>query len=96
MKYYSEVTNKVYDTVNALKEAEMEVANKANARKADAEKVEAAEKACVEAQIAYEKALNDFCKKYGAYHKTYTSKDIVDLKPEFESLKNLVSMLIGE
>ena len=39
MKYFSEITNKVYDTVNELKEAEAEVTNKVNARKADAEKV---------------------------------------------------------
>jgi len=40
--------------------------------------------------------LMDFCNKHGAYHKTYTSKDAGDVKTEFESLKNLVSMLIGE
>ena len=93
MKYYSEVTNKVYDTVNELKEAEAEITNKANARKADAEKVEAARKKWVDARLEYDRALSEFCKKYGAYHKTYTSKDARDVKTEFESLKNLVSMV---
>ena len=92
MKYYSEVTNKVYDTVNALKEAEMEVANKANARKADAEKVEAAEKACIEARAAYEKALSDFCKKYGSYHKTFS---VNEAEKGLDSLSKLVDALFN-
>lgn len=92
MKYYSEITNKVYDTVNALKEAEMEVTNKANARKADAEKVEAAEKACVEARMAYEKALSDFCKKHGAYHKTF---NVDDTTKEWDSLSKMVNALFS-
>lgn len=92
MKYYSEVTNKVYDTVNALKEAEMEVTNKANARKADAEKVEAAEKACVEARVAYEKALSDFCKKYGSYHKTFS---IGEAEKEWSSLSQMINALLN-
>lgn len=90
MKYYSEVTNKVYDTVNALKEAEMEVTNKANARKADAEKVEAARKKWVDARLEYDRALSEFCKKYGAYHKTYSSDDV---RKEWSSLSELVNDL---
>lgn len=97
MKYYSEVTKKVYDTVNELKEAEMEVTNKVNARKADAEKVEVAYKACVDAHAAYEKAraayekvLGDFCKKYGAYHKTFNTNDIKG----WTSLSEMVSDLL--
>lgn len=90
MKYYSEVTKKVYDTVNELKEAEMEITNKVNARKADAEKVEAAEKACIEARIAYEKTLSDFCKKHGAYHKTFNAneaeKDLISLSKLVDTL----------
>lgn len=92
MKYYSEVTNKVYDTVNALKEAEMEVTNKANARKADAGKVEAAEKACVEARVAYEKTLSDFCKKYGSYHKTF---NVDNTEKEWDSLSKMVNALFS-
>ena len=42
MKYYSEVTKKIYDSVNELKEAEAKITEKANARKLDAEKVEKA------------------------------------------------------
>ena len=92
MKYFSEVTNKVYDTVNELKEAEAEVTNKVNARKADAEKVEAAYKVCVDARVAYEKALSDFCKKHGAYHKTFKAEDITK---EWDSLSKLVDALFS-
>ena len=92
MKYYSEVTNKVYDTVNELKEAEAEVADRVNARKADAEKVEIAYKACVDARVAYEKALSDFCKKHGAYHKTFKADDT---EKEWDSLSKMVNALFG-
>jgi hypothetical protein len=90
MKYFSEVTNKVYDTVNELKEAEAEVTSKVNARKADAEKVEAAYKACVDARVAYEKELSEFCKKYGAYHKTFNADNIKG----WTSLSEMVSDLL--
>jgi hypothetical protein len=92
MKYFSEVTGKVYDTVNELKEAETEVTNKINARKIDAEKVDAAYKACVGARVAYEKALSDFCKKHGAYHKTFKAEDT---KEEWDSLSKMVNALFG-
>lgn len=92
MKYYSEVTKKVYDTVNELKEAEMEVTDKMNARKADAEKVEVAYKACVDARVAYEKALSEFCKKYGAYHKTFRADEA---EKEWNSLSKMVSTLFN-
>lgn len=91
MKYFSEVTNRLYDTVNELKEAEAEVTSKAaNARKADAEKVEAAYKACVDARVAYEKTLSEFCKKHGAYHKTFNTDDI----KKWSSLSEMVSDLL--
>ena len=92
MKYYSEVTKKVYDTVNELKEAEMEVTNKVNARKADAEKVEAAYKACVDARVTYEKVLSEFCKKHGAYHKTFNADEA---EKEWDSLSKMVNALFG-
>lgn len=96
MKYYSDVTKKLYESVDELKKAESEIVDKAAARKRDADKVEKAYNAYIEARKEYEKVLTEFCNKHGAYHKTYTSKDAGDVKTEFESLKNLVSMLIGE
>ena len=96
MKYYSDVTKKLYESVDELKKAEAEITDKAAARKKDADKVEKAYNAYIEARKEYEKVLTEFCNKHGAYHKTYTNKDAGDVKTEFESLKNLVSMLIGE
>ena len=40
-------------------------------RKADAEQVEVARKAMVEANRAYNKAMQDFLKKHGSYHRTW-------------------------
>ena len=96
MKYYSDVTKKLYENVDDLKKAEAEIMDKSAARKKDADKVEKAYNTYIEARKEYEKVLTEFCNKHGAYHKTYTSKDAGDVKTEFESLKNLVSMLIGE
>lgn len=90
MKYYSEITNKVYNTVNELKEAESEVTSKANARKADAEKVEVARKKWIEARVEYDRTLSEFCKKYGAYHKTYSSDDV---RKEWSSLSEMINDL---
>lgn len=96
MKYYSDVTKKLYESVDELKKAEAEITDKAAARKKDADKVEKAYNAYIEARKEYEKVLTEFCNKHGAYHKTYTSKDARDAKTEFESLANLVSMFLGE
>lgn len=83
MKFYSEETKKFYDSEKECAAAEekylTEKSNKAAARKADAEKVEKAYTAFKTARDEYYNVLNDFCAKYGAFHKTVSSKDI--LKP---------------
>ena len=90
MKYFSELTNKVYDTMDACEEAEKAIIEQKNrekikkereveARKTDATKVEEARKAFVEAQAAYREALHNFCTKYGSYHATYKSDDLPSL-----------------
>lgn len=76
MKYYSEVTKKVYDTVNDLKAAETAITEKTAKRKADADYVESTFKEYVESKKKYENALKDFCDKWGAYHKTIKSNDV--------------------
>ena len=79
MKFYSEQTKKFYDSEKECAEAEekylTEKTNKAAARKADAEKVEKAFSELKAARENFNTALSDFCKKYGAYHKTLTEKD---------------------
>lgn len=90
MKYYSDVTKKLYESVDELKKAEAEITDKATARKKDADKVEKAYDAYIEARKEYEKVLMDFCNKYGAYHKTFSTKNI---PKELSSLSDLVNTL---
>lgn len=79
MKFYSEETKKFYDSYEACVNAENELADKKAAeakRKAELEKnrasaakeVEAAFKAANEAIKKRDKLLEDFVKKYGAFH----------------------------
>ena len=100
MKYYSEVTKKFYDNSNDCLAAERELLAKqekeeyekkrqAAERKAAADKVEAARKAMNEAQSAYKKELEAFCKKYGSYQ--YSSKDVSDIPTLFNDIFNIFS-----
>lgn len=82
MKYFSEVTNKVYDTEDELKKAELEVSEEQKKkevakkeRAAAAKDVEDAYKAVAEASRNAEKTLQKFCDKYGTFHKTFTGAD---------------------
>lgn len=83
MKFFSEITNKFYDTPEACfaAEAEHQVAEEAQAA-AEKRKIEekAARKAAVdeafaaleEAKIRYYELLNDYCADYGFYENTHT------------------------
>ena len=88
MKYVSEVTNKVYKTVEELEKDEAKVlAEKAAKEKAEAEKKatrEARAKEVNEALEAAEKAqkeatekLSAFCKDYGVFHTSLKNADMV-------------------
>lgn len=85
MKYYSDVTQMVYDSAEECMKAEktekervdkekLKKEQEAHDRKVAADKVTAARQAYNEAYKNYRAALNDFCEKYGAYHTTITSK----------------------
>ena len=100
MKYYSEITKQVYDSEAACYAAERKEKAKTDARKKEAEKVEAArknfanvrlecEKKIADARNEYETVLAEFCKKYGAYH---TSIDFTN-KEEWPDLKSIVNSL---
>jgi hypothetical protein len=82
MKYYSEVLNKMFDDdkelvkaeeehQKAIQEKEEKEKKLADERKARADEVEEAFKAVAEAQEKARKLLNEFCKDYGAYHRSY-------------------------
>jgi predicted nucleic acid-binding Zn-ribbon protein len=88
MKYFSETTKKIYDSIEELEAAEKEAAAAKDARKAESEKVEKAYSAMKEAKKAYEvatedyqKALSDFCDKYGSYKTTLRPGELFDLDP---------------
>jgi len=92
MKYYSEITKKNYDTPAECMEAERAVAKarkeeqekkekKAAERKEQAAKVTAAREAYIEARSNYAKELEDFTKKFGNYHATYTDEDAKRMAP---------------
>ena len=97
MKYYSELTKKLYDSEKALIDAENEVkveqikkeqaeAAAKKQRAEDAKVVEEAFEKMKAARKEYQEAIANFCKKHGAYHKTLTEKDL----PEADfSLLNL-------
>lgn len=91
MKYYSEVTKKMYDSVKELEKAESELNEKVNMRKNDALLVEKAYDELMNARKKFDKQLNEFCSKHGPYHKTITP-DKEDLS-SFNNLGFLIDLL---
>lgn len=67
MKYLSEITNKAYDTIEALERAEAAVASAQNAQREAEKKVEAAMAEARKARKNADNALKDYCEKYGTY-----------------------------
>lgn len=104
MKYYSDITKKLYDTPEALKkdeqvfteaEAEKKAAEvkKTVERSARAKAVEAAYRTAVEAYNKYIKMRNNFVETYGSFHMTYatTSDENDEVAPQ--SMYSLFDML---
>lgn len=100
MKYYGEITKKLYDTEEACNKAELAEQEKQNTvklekeraaakRKAAAEKVEVARKAYVEAQKNYKKVLTEFCDEYGTFHTSLSAKDYDDFGSIFDLFRLL-------
>ena len=88
MKYLSEVTKKVYDTVDELnaeeekvlaarKERELAEAEKKAKREERAKEVEEALKLALEAQKEANEKLEAFCKDYGTFHTSLKNADMV-------------------
>ena len=90
MKFYSEITKKMYDTVKDLEKAEKETKDKNDERKAAAAAVDKAYNDLVAAREKYSKVLNDFCSKYGAYHRSIKS---TDSDASWKSLSSLLDLL---
>jgi predicted NBD/HSP70 family sugar kinase len=85
MKYYSDVTKKLYSSEEELVKAEKQVSEKEAKEKEikakRAERAKAVDAAFEEAKKANEKAnkvLEDFIKDYGSYHTTIKANDNLD------------------
>ena len=88
MKYISDVTGKVYETVEALEKDEEAVitereakekalAEKKAQRESRAKEVETAIKEALDAQDVANKKLQAFCKDYGAFHTSIKNADVI-------------------
>ena len=91
MKFYSELTKKVYDTHEAVEAAEQEIKEREAAKQKLAEKradrakeVEDAYKAIITAQKHYQELVNQFIKDYGSFHMTYKDEDVPSLFDLFD------------
>ena len=87
MKYYSDLTRKLYDTAEALEAEELKIKQAEEVKRKAKEEAErkaveeknnraAAAKEIEELYKAYMTKLNDFCEKYGAFHMTLKGDDI--------------------
>lgn len=104
MKFYSEVTQRLYNSEQELVKAEAEV-KKAEAERINAEKlkkearakkakeVEDALKVANEAQAKAIKLLKDFTREYGYFHTSYTIEDTE--KKDASSFFDLLADFLG-
>lgn len=75
MKYYSQITNKLYDDKDALIKAEVEATKAKNDRAEKAKEVTELLKAANEATKKANDALREFIKEYGSFKTTIKSED---------------------
>lgn len=76
MKYYSDLTKKLYDTEKDLQKAEIELTKSKADRAEKAKEVTEAIKAANEATKKANKMLSDFVKEYGSFKTTLTDDDV--------------------
>lgn len=84
MKYFSEVTKKIYDTEKELEEAEKAVENEKLIYEADVKKLNEAYEALKAAKKAYDAATKEFNEKHKNKvninpNREYTFEDILDI-----------------
>lgn len=75
MKFYSEVTKKIYDSEKELLEAEKALNKSKDERAARAKEVNDAFKVAQEAQKKASQLLSAFIKDYGSFKTTFKSED---------------------
>lgn len=83
MKYYSEITKKLYDEKDALIKAEVEATKAKSDRAEKAKEVTELLKAANEATKKANKALADFVKEYGSFKTTIKDEDVDVNKSSF-------------
>jgi hypothetical protein len=98
MKFYSEITNRVYDTTEELEVAEKEVLEEKKAKEEKlaqraerAKKVEEAYALAADYKKKADELLNEFVKDYGSFHTTIktpvrTNTSLTELGDLFDSL----------
>lgn len=81
MKYYSDKTKQLYESVEQLQKAEVAYDKEQEAalakqrdRKNRAEEIKKAREVLRNAQKNYQDLLNKFVKDYGSYHETYSKE----------------------
>ena len=90
MKYYSDMTHRVYDSVEALEAEELKIKQTEEAKRKAKEEADrkaaelktnraAAAKEVEEAYRNYMKKLNAFCEKYGTFHMSLDGSDIASI-----------------
>lgn len=85
MKYYSEITKKLYDDKDALIKAEVEATKAKSDREVKAKEVTELLKAANEATKKANTALSEFIKKYGSFKTTIKDED-TGVRTDFWSL----------
>lgn len=76
MKFYSDITKKLYETKDELVKAEVEATKAKTNRAEKAKEVTELIKKANEAQKAANKALREFVKEYGSFKTTIKDNDV--------------------
>lgn len=106
MKFYSEITKKLYDTEKELVKAENEIKVKEIAareaeikkkaeRKNRAKEVEEALKVANDAQNKAIQLLKDFTRDYGYFHISYTKDDVKSDKSDKADFFSIINDFIS-
>lgn len=83
MKFYSELTKKLYDTQEDLQKAEIEVTKSKADRAERAKEVEKALKEANEANKKANKLLQEFVKDYGSFKTTIKDENVENTNSMF-------------
>ena len=102
MRYDSDLTHKIYETENALVEAEEahnakleEKKQLEEKRKADYEKVKEAYKAAEAQKKAADELLQEFLKKYKGVHETTDKTKFLSTRQYLEDQKDLINAIFS-